>query len=112
MAVEVPMNPGKYPLRAVFTLHDDDFDEIGNPSDLFIEIGRAWVSLRPVSGREYLTASGEHSNVSHRLDMFRPSFDILNSMVVTISGRTFEVDHVMDGPSQREIFVMCVEKRV
>ena len=104
------MHPGKRPYRAVFAVPEDDFDDIGNPSDVLKELGHAWVSLRPVSGREYLTASGEHANVTHRVELARPAFEIPQSAVLTISGRVFEVDFVMDAPESRDIYLMCVEK--
>jgi len=105
------MHPGKRSSRAVFSAPPDERDEIGNPSRDLVEIGRAWVSLVPVTAREYMYAGGERALVTHKLTMARPAFEIPQNAIATVAGRVFDVQAALDAPSSAEITLMCVEKR-
>lgn len=104
------MAPGKYPYRAIFSVPATESDDIGNQVGTRAEIGRAWVSVTPLSAREHLLG-GERSTSSHKVALRRPSFAIPNTAVLTIGERVFEVEAPLDAPNSAEILLMCAEKR-
>jgi len=106
------MHPGKYPMRAVFSVPGNDTDEIGNVSDALTVIGRAWVSVEPLSAREFLLAGGEEAKVSHKVKLATPSFDIPVAAVMTVRERIFAVEAPLSAPGALEMTLMCSERAV
>jgi head-tail adaptor len=107
------MHPGKRPYRAVFSVPKDEMDAIGNASRELVELGRAWVSIEPLTAyaRERFSAAGEVGEVTHKLTAATPAFAIPQDAVATVSERAFEVKAVLDAPKSAEITLICLEKR-
>jgi head-tail adaptor len=103
--------PGKYPLQAVFYEATDTEDAIGNHSREPVEVGRTWVAVEPVNGREFVTAGGDRAEVSHRIRLQRPTFDVPSTTTIVAAGRTFTLLAPLDAPGGAEMVLMCAERR-
>lgn len=77
-------------------------------------IGEAWVSVAPLSTytRERLAVAGERADVTHRVEMARPDFDIPASAQIEVSGTVYEVGPRQSTPNSRDIVLMCMERQV
>ncbi len=86
------MYPGKYPFRATFKRPTVSSDEIGNQSSTMQEIGRAWIALEPLSGREYVAAAQTQAETTHKILLRTPDFSIDNTCIVECQGNVYEID--------------------
>lgn len=86
-------------------------DGVGQQVDTWTALGKVVASIEPVRGREYFTASGENSDVTHdircraRSDIAPKPFDR-----VLFGSRTFNIKSVIDvSEVGREWQLMVVE---
>jgi SPP1 family predicted phage head-tail adaptor len=72
---------------------------------------RAWASIEPLRGREYLEARQVQADVDTRMRLrHQPGKDILPRMRVSHNGRTFEIESVINVREiGAEINLMCSE---
>lgn len=96
----------------VFQRQSTTQDGAGQPIATWTELGRTVASVAPISGREFLTQSGEHSDITHRVTFrgqkgltLRPDDQMI------FGSRVFDIRSALDmGERGREIQVMCVER--
>lgn len=85
-------------------------DGAGQVIESWTEQEKAWVSIVPVSGREYFAASGERAEITHKISMaYGPT--VLPRDRITWAGRTFDIRSppLNVGGRNRELTLMCTE---
>ena len=65
-------------------------DAAGQVRETWQTIGEVWASLRPLSGREYYSASGERSEITHEI-IIRYGLEVLSKDRLEVDGRAFDV---------------------
>jgi SPP1 family predicted phage head-tail adaptor len=87
----------------------DALNEYGEKEQRWTQITRKRVSIDPISGREFMAASGEHAEVTHRIRYrnTRRSECVRPRDRIVYQGRTFEITSVI--AREREVEVMCTE---
>lgn len=61
------LKAGSMRRRVTFQSQSSTQDSVGQKVDTWTLIGRRWVSIEPLNGREYFAASGEKSEVTTRI---------------------------------------------
>ena len=84
-------------------------DGAGQVIESWTEQEKAWVSIVPVSGREYFAASGERAEITHKISMaYGPT--VLPRDRITWAGRTFDIRSALNVEERnRELTLMCTE---
>lgn len=91
------MYPGKYPHRVIIKEPVISTDEIGNQTTTaLVELGEAWASIAPLSGKEYVAAAQTQSKTTHKITMATPPFEVKTSCICIHAGKTYEIDSVVD----------------
>jgi len=87
-------------------------DAMGQQVNTWTDLGTLIASVEPVRGREYLGASGEHSDVTHRINTrARPDFSPQPRDRLAFGSRYFNIKSVFDISERgREWEMMCVEE--
>ena len=84
-------------------------DTAGQQLDSWAEVGKEWVSIKPVTGREYFNASGERSEVTHRIRMVYGRTVAPRDRIV-YGSRTFDIKSVLNlDERNRELELMVSE---
>ena len=82
-------------------------DEIGQPITGWSPVFDAWASMEPLTGREYIAAGAEQSEVTTRVRLrYRPGITIADR--VCHEGKLFNIVSVIDYRcDHRELILMC-----
>lgn len=79
--------------------------------DRWQTVANAWCELTPMRGGEYWNAQQVSSEVTHKVRV-RSGVHLASQMRLVISGRTFDLTHVIDDDSRRgEIEAYAVERK-
>ena len=78
-----------------------------------LDLGEAFASIEPVSGREFLATSGEQAVVTHKIQMrARDDFTLRPDDRVSYSSRVFDIIAILDELEQGRVWnIMAVESR-
>ena len=103
---------GKYFLRVTFQRNTPTKGNAGQEVDSWSDLGKAFASIRPVRGREYLTQSGENSDVTHSIGCrAQDSFTLRPDDRVLYGSRVFDIKSALDVDERgRDLELMCVER--
>ena len=84
-------------------------DTVGQLKETWKNAGRVWASIRPVSGREYFSASGERAEITHSI-ILRHGVTVAPRDRIKLGTRTFNVVSVLNtGERNRYLKLMSVE---
>jgi SPP1 family predicted phage head-tail adaptor len=84
-------------------------DTAGQQVDTWTEIGQEWVTINPVTGREYFNASGERAEVTHRIRMVYGRTVAPRDRIV-YGARIFDIKSVLNlDERNRELELMVSE---
>ena len=84
-------------------------DTVGQLKETWKNAGRVWASIRPVSGREYMAASGERAEITHSI-ILRHGVTVAPRDRIKLGERIFDVVSVMNtGERNRYLKLMIVE---
>lgn len=84
-------------------------NEFGEPTDDWETVLTVRASISPMSGREFLEAMKEHSEVSHKITI-RYNKCVSPTMRVVYGDRIFRILHIIDPWEQHtEMTLMCKE---
>lgn len=98
-------------LRHLVTLQrqSSSQDSVGQLLETWSEIGKEWVDIQPVNGREYFNASGERAEVTHKVRM-RYGRTIAPRDRIVYGSRIFNIKAVMNIEERnRWLELMCTE---
>jgi len=84
---------GRLRHRVTVERRSEALDEFGQRVDVWTEIATAWAKVRPLSGREYLAASGVRAEITHEITMRYP-IDVKPKDRVYFGTRLFDIDSV------------------
>jgi SPP1 family predicted phage head-tail adaptor len=106
------MGQGKLAVRNILVTierQSTSQDSTGQQLDSWTEVGKEWVSIRPVTGREYFNASGERAEVTHRIRMvYGRTFAPKDRIVY--GSRIFDIKSVINIEERnRELELMVTE---
>lgn len=105
------MRAGRLRHRVKLQRRATRFDSLGAPSETWEEVGTAWASVEPLSGRELLSAMEAGAQVTHRVGM-RWREGVLPVDRVVHRGRHLYVDSVIDPMERQRELVLMAEERV
>ena len=84
-------------------------DSSGQPQDTWTTTSNPWVSIRPISGKEYFNASGERAQVSHEV-VLRHGPTVAPKDRIVYGSRTFDIQSVLNLEERsRYLKLMCRE---
>jgi SPP1 family predicted phage head-tail adaptor len=84
-------------------------DESGQPLEVWATLRDEWVSLLPVTGREYFAASGERADITHKVAAPYGS-GALPADRILVGSRVLEIRSVIDiDERHRDLQLMCTE---
>lgn len=85
-------------------------DSVGQLVDTWTSTATVWGSIKPVSGRNYFTASGERAEVTHTIAI-RHGVTVAVRDRITHGSRTFRIRSVINADeSHRYLHLMCTEQ--
>lgn len=89
----------------------DERDETGGVVNTWTEVCKAWASIEPLKGAEFLSAKEVDAQVTTRIRMRqRKDVTITSDMRVVYGSRIFEIDSVIDVYTRgRELQLMSRE---
>lgn len=104
--MKVPMNQ-----LLLFERRDEGSLPTGQPVETWTVISKAWGSVTPISGREYFAASGERSDITHKIAIRWGGPAIVPSDRARLGERIFDIRSVLnDGERNRTATLMAVER--
>lgn len=80
-------------------------DEIGGWQDVWVQVREFWGDVRPVSGRTWLTASQEQSEIT--AEIYARALAAVAGMRVTYAGDTYEIVAPLLNRSLNQLQLMC-----
>lgn len=84
-------------------------DAAGQPIEDWTTLRREWAEITPTSGREFMAASGERADVTHKVCVWYGS-GVLPRDRILYGTRTFDIISVLDkNEGHRELDLMCRE---
>lgn len=91
------VTPGRYRHRVALQARATTKDSAGQQTNTYTTQATAWASVTPIRGREFFSASGEKSNITHRISMRARSDVALKPRDRILFGaRIFDVESVLD----------------
>jgi SPP1 family predicted phage head-tail adaptor len=106
------MQAGKLRHRVELQRADISIDSHGDQSKAWTTLAEVWAAIEPLSGREFLQASGVASDITVRITMRgRSDFALTPKDRVKFGTRTFDIRHVIDwGDRGIETQLLCTER--
>ena len=85
-------------------------DTAGQQSQTWEEIGQAWTTIAPISGRNYFAASGEKANITHEIETRFQTIGVRARDRVRYGSRYFDVHSAINKDERnRTMILRCVE---
>jgi SPP1 family predicted phage head-tail adaptor len=84
---------GRLRHRVTVERRSEALDELGQRNNVWTAIATAWAKVRPLSGREFLSASGVRAEITHEITMRYP-IDVKPKDRVLFGLRLFDIDSV------------------
>lgn len=87
-------------------------DAAGQVQETWTTTTSVWASINPVIGKEYFNASGERSEVTHKISFYYGPTVAPRDRIV-YGSRTFDIKSVINvGEKNKDLLLMCVENTV
>ncbi len=86
---------------------------VGQQVDTWTTLGKSWCEIKPVTGREFLGASGEQALVTHKIRMrARDDIALAPRDRLTLGSRSFDIQAVLDEAEGGKLWLlMATEQR-
>ena len=111
MVASVKVRPGRFVHRVTLWRYGSTKDAMGQQIKTPAELGKAYASIDPISGRAYLQQSGEKAETTHRVTLrARTDFTLRARDTLTVGSRTFEINAVLDDLERGKLWtLLCRE---
>ena len=105
------MNYGKMNKRVTLQRRDETQDTMGQTIETWVDQAESFAKVEPVSGREFFQASGQKSEVTHKVTMrARDDFALAPRDRLVYKTRTFNISSVLDEEEDGRLWLlMCSE---
>ena len=110
MAIDSGSMKKRVTLQRASTERDETGQVVETP---YTTLGKSFCSIGPVSGREYFAASGEHSDVTHKIRMrARTDFTLRPSDRILYGSRAFDIQSVLDEVEDGRLWLIMATEQI
>ncbi len=104
------MRSGRLRHRVTIQSRSATMDAAGGQPDTWTDVATVWAGVEPLSGREYLAASANNAEVTHKVTM-RHRDGVTAAQRLAFGIRRFDILAVMDRDERGvELTLMCRER--
>ena len=102
---------GKMNKRVTLQRRSEGRTAVGQPVDTWSALDTVWADIQPVSGTEHLLASGEASDVTHKVRVrARADFRLAPRDRILYGTRTFDIHSVLDEAERGDLWLIMTKE--